>query len=81
MRYQKAYFDLKMRGIYRVGLKFRDGTWILLKTMSTTHQYEMSLAYAPDLEIKHRQALEAARQIAAQLNLPVQDETGSLLTR
>ena len=74
VRYQKAYFDLKMRALYHVGIKLRSGTFILLKELSTTLQYEVSLAYAPDKEIKHRQALEFARAFALRLSLPIQDE-------
>ncbi len=75
VRYHKAYFDFKMRGIYRVGLLLRDGSFVILKQLNTTLQYEVSLAYAPDLEIKHKQALEEARNIAARLNVAVKDET------
>ena len=74
VRYQKAYFDLKMRALYHVGIKLRSGAFILLKELSTTLQYEISLAYAPDKEIKHQQALEFARTFAARLSLPIQDE-------
>lgn len=75
VRYHKAYFDFKMRGIYRVGLMLKDGSFVILKQLNTTLQYEVSLAYAPDLEIKHKQALEEARNIAARLNVAVKDET------
>ncbi len=75
VRYHKAYFDFKMRGIYRVGLLLRDGSFVILKQLNTTLQYEPGLAMGPDLEIKHKQALEEARKIAAQLNVAVKDET------
>ena len=75
IRYHKAYFDLKMRGIYRIGLQLRDGKFIILKQLNTTLQYELSLAYAPDLKIKHKQSLDEARKIAAQLGLVIEDET------
>ncbi len=75
VQYHKAYFDFKMRGIYRIGLQLRDGKFIVLKQLSTTLQNEISLAYAPDIQIKHKQALEFARQFAAQLGLAVQDQT------
>ncbi len=75
VRYHRAYFDFKMRGLYRVGLLLQDGGFVVLKQLSTTLQYEPSLAYAPDLEIKHKQALEEARDIAARISLPIQDET------
>ena len=73
VRYHKAYFDFKMRGIYRVGLLLRDGSFVILKQLNTTLQYEPGLAMGPDLEIKHRQALEEARKLATILQLPVQE--------
>ena len=75
VQYHKAYFDFKMRGIYRVGILLREGKFIVLKQLSTTLQNELSLAYAPDIQIKHKQALDDARKIAARLNLAIQDET------
>lgn len=75
VRYHKAYFDFKMRGIYRVGLLLQNGSFVILKQLNTTLQYEPGLAMGPDLEIKHKQALEEARKIAAQLNFAVKDES------
>ena len=75
VQYHKAYFDFKMRGIYRIGLLLRDGKFIVLKQINTTLQNEISLAYAPDLQIKYKQALDDSHKIAAQLSLVVQDET------
>lgn|GEM_PF-5773400 len=74
VRYHKTYFDFKMRGIYRIGIILSDGEFIVLKQLSTTLQNELSLAYAPDLQIKHNQALATARKIAKQLNLPIKDK-------
>ena len=68
VRYHKAYFDFKMRGIYHVGLIFRGGRFVVLKQLNTTLQNEISLPYAADIQIKHNQALATARKIAAQLN-------------
>lgn len=73
VQYHKAYFDFKMRGIYRVGIQLRDGKFVILKQLNTTLQYEPSLVMGPDLEIKHRQALEEARKVATVLQLPVQE--------
>lgn len=72
VKYHRAYFDLKMRGLYRVGLQFRDGSRVVLHQLQTTLQYEPSLKLGADLKIKETQACGEARLLAAKLSLPVE---------
>ena len=75
IQYHRAYFDFKMRGIYRIGFRLRDGGFVILKQLNTTPQNELSLIYSSDMMIKHNQALEFAKKFAAQLQLGIKDES------